>query len=175
MHLRPWFWKGSRRVLRNTRLAVATLAALSCLPAGCTHGARPASADRPGEQVQTIEQYWPNGKLRLRKQVLKTPDGALVNHGAYTRWHDNGRKEYEGVYVDGELEGVETTWHKNGQKWIEEHYVHGQRHGASYTWDDSGVKRGETHHVYGKPAGTWTTWDAKGKIKSQQRFEADPP
>ncbi len=167
----PWFWKGSRRVLRNTRLAVATLAALSCLPAGCTHGARPASADRLGEQAQTIEQYWPNGKLRLRKQVLKTPGGALVNHGAYTRWHDNGRKEYEGVYVDGELEGVETTWHKNGQKWIEAHYVGGKKHGPRYIWHETSTKIKEEHYVNGKPHGTWTVWSTSGRIRSQQTFE----
>jgi len=160
-------------VLRNTRLAVAALATLSCLPAGCTHGARSASAARPGEQVQTIKEYWPNGELQLRKQVLKTPDGALVNHGAYTRWHDNGRKEYEAVYVDGKLEGVETTWHKNGQKWIEAHYADGQKHGPRYIWNESGTKIKEEHYVNGKPHGTWTSWKNSGKIRSQQTFEDD--
>ena len=157
-------------MLRNTRLATAILAALSCLPAGCTHGARPAPVAGPGEQVQTIEEYWPNGELRLSKQVLKAPDGALVNHGGYTRWHDNGQKEYESTYVEGKLEGVETTWHKNGQKWVEAHYIAGQKHGPRYIWNESGTKVKEEHYVNGKPHGTWTSWNSSGRIRSQQTF-----
>jgi antitoxin component YwqK of YwqJK toxin-antitoxin module len=158
-------------VPRKAQLAVAALTTLLCLPFGCTHGGRSASAARPGEQVQAVEEYWPNGKLRLRKQVLKTPDGALVNHGAYTRWHDSGRKEYEAVYVEGKLEGVETTWHKNGQKWIEAHYADGQKHGPRYIWNESGTKIKEEHYVHGKPSGTWTSWKSSGKIRSQHTFE----
>jgi antitoxin component YwqK of YwqJK toxin-antitoxin module len=149
------------------------LVALSCLLAGCRHADRSPPAARPAEQVQTIEQHWPNGELRLRKQVLETPDGGLVNHGAYTRWHDNGRKEYEAVYVDGKLEGVETTWHKNGRKWIEAHYVGGHNHGPRYIWNKDGTKVKEEHYVNGKPHGTWTSWNSSGRIRSQQTFEDD--
>ena len=174
-------------------LVLATLTTGLCLQVGCGSDARKAPLEEPGKEEQpvaqkeptptgptlekpdVVEQYWPEGQLQLRKQVLRKPDGTLVNHGTYTRWYNNGRKEYEAFLVRGKKHGTTTRWHKNGRKWSEQHYVNGQKHGASYIWDENGVKRKEEHHFHGRPHGTWTTWDGKGKIKWQGSFDRGVP
>lgn len=159
--------------------ALAGLFGTLAVARGCTPGERAALADRSVEKsaddVQVVEEYWPDGKLRLRKEVLRRADSTFINHGTYTRWHDNGNREYEATYVRGELHGVETAWHKNGQKWTEEDYDHGVRHGTRRTWDQSGRLRSEEHRVKGKPDGTWTIWKADGSVKWQGHFDHGKP
>ena len=159
----------------NNRLVSFVLAVLLCLPAGCKHGAKKTSLKGPAEKVEIVEQHWPDGKLRLRKHVLKHPDGTAVNHGTYSRWYNNAQKEYEAVFVMGRKEGTATLWHRNGKEWTEEHYVDGKKHGARYTWDDDGRRRKEEHYFNGKPDGTWTVWDKKGRIKWQGSFDRGIP
>ena len=157
------------------RLAFAVLTGLLCLPAGCKHDARTVSLKHAAEKVEVVEERWPDGTIQLRRQVVRNPDGTAVNHGAYTRWHPDGRKEYEATFVQGKKNGTATLWHKNGRKWTEEQYVHGKKHGVRRIWDENGVKRKEEQHVEGKPHGTWTLWDKNGKIKWQGSFEHGKP
>ena len=132
-----------------TRMLVRCALAFSpvCLCAGCTQHtdadvgqptAKPSadappqvgeSDDRPG--VGVLEDYWPDGTLRLRKHVVITPDGTEILHGPLVRWHSNGQTEYEGTFAHGKKEGVAIRYHKNGRKWLEEHYLDGQRHGVA--------------------------------------------
>jgi hypothetical protein len=129
----------------------------------------------PGEELSIVEDHWEDGTLRLRKQVLQKADGEVVNHGRYTRWHKNGRKEYEAVFIRGRKQGVAISWHKNGRKWLVERYRDGKRHGISTTWDEEGRKRKEERFYDGQPHGTWTVWDSKGRIKWQGKFEHGKP
>ena len=156
-------------------LAGASIVLVLSLAGGCRHGADGARVQPSAEKAELVETIWPDGKPRLRKQVLRQPDGTLLDHGIYTTWYDNGQKEFEGVYARGQLDGVATSWHRNGQKWVEEPYRLGRRHGARFSWDDKGVLRKEEHFVDDKPDGTWTTWDAQGRIKSQQHFDQGAP
>ena|GEM_PF-1926453 len=163
------------RMLANMRRARGVLIVLLCVPAGCTHRANMTQCRSPAQRVEIVEEHWPDGKLRLRKHMLRGPDGTPINHGPYRRWHTDGRKEYEANFVRGEKDGIETRWHRNGQKWIEACYVRGRRHGVSHTWDEDGMKRKEERHTHGKPHGTWTVWDRDGNVKWQGRFEHDAP
>ncbi len=162
-------------MLDCARLPSTVLLLLACTSMGCRHGTREASSDRSLGEVRIVKQHWPDGRLRLRKQVLKQPDGTLVNHGTYMLWYDSGRKEYKATFVWDKNHGVATRWHKNGQKSVEEHYSYGKRHGTRRTWDEDGVKRKEEHHVDDEPDGVWTVWDKHGRIKWQGRFDHGIP
>jgi YD repeat-containing protein len=131
--------------------------------------------DQADEQREVVEEFWPDGKPRLHREVLRSPAGALVDDGTYTRWYENGLKEYQATYVRGRLHGVETAWHQNGQKRTEQHYDHGARHGARYDWDEQGRLRREEHYVKDRPHGTWTIWKPDGSIKWQARFDHGKP
>jgi len=128
-------------MLDNWRLAPLILTALLFLPPGCAQTDRKAPPPRGVDRVETVEEHWPDGRLRLRREVLRTADGTLLDHGTYTRWHDNGQQEYQATFIEGQIHGVATRWHRNGQIWTEQHFAHGQRHGPRYTWDEAGRKR----------------------------------
>ena len=145
------------------------------LLAGCRAPAREAQPGISSARTDVVEERWPNGVWRLRKEVLRNPDGTTVDQGAHTRWYDNGQVEYQATFVHGQVDGVATSYHRNGQKAIEQHFANGVRQGPRYNWDDQGRLRKEEHFVDDKPDGTWTAWDAEGKIEGQQHFEHGAP
>jgi antitoxin component YwqK of YwqJK toxin-antitoxin module len=130
---------------------------------------------RADQQREVVEEFWPDGKPRLRREVSRSPDGTLVNDGIYTRWYQNGLKEYQATYVCGELDGVETAWHQNGQKRTEQHYDHGLRQGVRRDWDEAGRLRREEYYFKDSPDGTWTIWKPDGSIEWQARFDHGKP
>ncbi len=154
-------------------LAMAALAAGVFLSMGCTYAGRTAPEHATFHESEVVEEFWPNGETRLRKYVVGI-DGA-IDHGPYTKWYDNGQKEYEATVVMGKKDGLVTRWHRNGQKWKEERYANGKRHGVSVSWDQSGRKRQEERHLDGKPHGTWTIWAPDGRVKAQQHFDHGKP
>jgi len=134
----------------------------------------PSFAQIPIANVETVEEYWPNGQLRLRKEVLQREDGTLVDHGSFERWHDNGEKEYEALFVHGKKEGTTIRYHKNGRKSTEQEYKKGRRHGRSLTWDDSGRLVKEESWSEGRPHGTWIIWQ-DGKVKWSHTYDHGKP
>ena len=40
-------------------------------------------------------------------------------------WHDNGQKEEEGSYHDGQLDGSVTAWDRDGHVWLKTEYKGG--------------------------------------------------
>ena len=152
--------------------------ALFALLAAVWVGGSPALGQRPDEQpeapVKVVETRWPNGELRLRKQVLHLEDGTVVDHGRFERWHTNGKKEYEAVFVHGKKEGTTIRYHKNGRKAAQQEYKDGKRHGRCVSWDDSGKMVKEENWADGKPHGTWTVWQ-DGKVKWSHTFDHGKP
>jgi len=154
--------------MRSTRIMIlGLLMVLSVISA-------PILGQLPVEDVETVEEYWPNGQLRLRKQLLRLEDGTVVEHGTFERWHDNGKKEYEAVFVQGRKEGTTIRYHKNGRKATEQEYSNGKRHGHSTTWNDSGARVKQEQWENGEPHGTWTIWDG-GKVKWSHTYDHGSP
>lgn len=137
---------------------------------------QPRAAERNSDtDVQTITEHWPDGRVRVERHVMRLPDDTLQDHGLYTCWFPSGQKEYEGLYVRGQLHGVEVRWHDNGQKAVEQHWDHGARHGPRYNWDPQGRLRKEEFYVNDRPDGTWTVYKDNGEIKWRQKFSAGDP
>ena len=63
-----------------------------------------------------------------------------------TSWYENGQKESERYYVDGERHGLTTFWYESGQKKFEINYVAGQ-HELVTSWYENGQKKCEVNYV----------------------------
>jgi antitoxin component YwqK of YwqJK toxin-antitoxin module len=149
---------------RMTILRLAILPLVAALGAGCVQPLRAAVPDSPPGTRAVVEEHWPNGQLRLRKQVLRLEDGSTVDDGTFERWYSDGGKEYEAVFVNGKKEGTTVRYHRNGRIASREEYEDGQRNGASVSWDDAGSKVKEENWADGRPHGTWTIWQ-DGKVE----------
>jgi antitoxin component YwqK of YwqJK toxin-antitoxin module len=66
-----------------------------------------------------------------------------ARHGAWIRWHDNGKKAAESHLVDGVPDGDQFEWYKNGQLAGQARFKQGKPDGKAITWDEKGRKTGE--------------------------------
>jgi len=148
---------------------------LAALPLACSQDVAKTSGGAAARDADVIEEYWPDRRIRMRKEVVLAPDGTVINHGNHVEWHPNGFKRYEATYVDGKLEGVETQWHENGRMMTQQGFEGGLRHGPRSDWDPKGRKRKEEHFDHDVPHGTWTIWDKDGRIKWQCEFDHGTP
>lgn len=68
--------------------------------------------------------------------------------GRWTDYHADATKAWEGVLVNGKLDGKVTAWHANGRKCAEAHFLNGHRHGTETWWDEDGNVSVQTSHFY---------------------------
>ena len=78
-------------------------------------------------QTYTGMEFFDNGKPKSIK-TCKMSKGRLVLANE-TGWHENGQKEIEGKYKDGEKDGRWTSWWQHGQKQEEGTYKNGKKDG----------------------------------------------
>jgi hypothetical protein len=156
-------------ILRFALLLLLAVLALVCPT--LTYG----SSDKPpAAGHETVEERWPDGTLRQRKQVLRLEDGTTVDDGPFERWHSDGTMEYKAVFVFGKKEGTTLRYHRNGRIASRQHYQDGRLDGPSVSWDDSGRKVKEENWADGQPHGTWTVWK-DGKIAWTHTFDHGDP
>lgn len=149
-------------------LPLVVLLAVAAVPA------RSPRSDAPLETPRIVEEYWPNGQLRLRKHVVVADDGSTVDDGPFERWYSEGVKEYEAVFVMGKKEGTTVRFHRNGRIASREAYRNGQRDGPSISWSPTGEKVKEEHWADGRPHGTWTVW-SHGAVEWTHTFDHGDP
>ncbi|MBP5396848.1 MAG: toxin-antitoxin system YwqK family antitoxin [Bacteroidales bacterium] len=79
--------------------------------------------------------YFPGEKKYMEKNYDETgkPDGVWVS------WYENGNKNSEGTYRDGQWQGVYKVWHPNGKLFYSGEYDRGKRVGIWKFYDSTGV------------------------------------
>jgi hypothetical protein len=166
--------------LVQRRLPVLLVVLLLTAGCGAVRGTAPAveagpeSAPESAPEAEILEEFWPDGRIRIRHQVIRDADGGPVEHGVYTRWHENGGKEYETIFDHGRKDGRAVRWHMSGAIWIEEFYVLGLKEGSCRTWNEAGDLVKEEQYAGGKPHGTWTVWK-KGVVRARSCFDQGVP
>ena len=93
----------------------------------------------------------------------KTLKNGIVWNGSFTFWYENGQKEWEETYKDGEEDGLSTWWYKNGQKRMERPYKDGKRDGLQTQWYENGQKSWEGTYKDGELDGLVTQWMYDGQ------------
>lgn len=181
-----------RRLFRWAGLALLAIAAGA---AGC-RSAQPATGPAAAEEnVTTLVQRWPNGRLMTRREVLAgatrsdqpgSHAGASsqsvekaaaepVDHGVFAQWFPDGTLQYIGRYRQGRLHGIELQWHDNGRPAALAWYADGQRQGLRRTWNPDGKLVTEESYLDDRPHGTWSVWEPSGRLKWQGRFDRGEP
>jgi len=84
--------------------------------------------------------------------------------GLGVEWYENGQKQSEGNYKDGNFDGLWVEWYENGQKMTEENHKDGEMDGLVVFWHENGQKRWEVNYKNGKPVeGSEKLWNSKGE------------
>lgn len=64
------------------------------------------SDDQPIEGAEVIRERFPDGSLKVARQVILDADGNYVNHGSFSQWNAEGQKIVSGQFVLGIRQGV---------------------------------------------------------------------
>jgi antitoxin component YwqK of YwqJK toxin-antitoxin module len=64
-----------------------------------------------GDEVEIVRERYPDGKVRIERQVTQDPQGNYVNHGAWKMLTPNGEVSAEGQYNMGQRVGLWIRWH----------------------------------------------------------------
>lgn len=74
----------------------------------------------------------------IQKKNLNIENPNKIMNGPYWQYHDNGQKQAEGRYLNGQLEGKWVWWYENGQKQEEVDYMYGKPKGEGLAWYPDG-------------------------------------
>lgn len=110
-------------------------------------------------------------ELVERKGVLYKVNSEKGFTGVVVEKYDNGQKESEGTYKNGELDGVETTWLRGWGKFTEKNYKDGELNGTSTVWYDNGQKSYEKSYKDGELNGVSTSWYKNGQKKTEETLK----
>lgn len=76
--------------------------------------------------------------LNEQKFIEGTYDTKQERNGKWTSWFDDGKKNSQGTYVNGELDGKYTVWHPNGNIHYTGQYKKGKQIGKWTFYNDNG-------------------------------------
>jgi antitoxin component YwqK of YwqJK toxin-antitoxin module len=115
-----------------------------------------------GVETETIRERFPNGTVRIERQVALDAEGNYVKHGSYQEWNDKGQPVIIGQYVQGKREG----------HWLQFIYkpVSGILTAMPYNEFEPPFTS-DAEFKDNKLQGTWKIADAKGRIASIIDFE----
>lgn len=123
---------------------------------------------------------WYNNGYKKSKITFK--DG--LYHGKSYGWYENGNKDYEGEYNNGDGTDLGTTgvpkngrtgqwifYYESKQKLSESKFKNGKIDGVSTTWYENGQKESEGNFIEGKNEGVYSTWYENGQIKGKYNYK----
>lgn len=74
----------------------------------------------------------------------------ITINGQYERWYPNGKKAFQGQYLNGKRIGIWSFWDPViGYKYLENHYLNGKLEGITKNWDANGVLISEMYAQQG--------------------------
>ncbi len=117
-----------------------------------------------GESLEErIVSTYPNG---LPTQVIYHAKGNPDQVVKEVRFYDNGEKQEEGRFQEGQRHGKWVYWYPNGQKWSEGYFFDGERDGEARVWYDNGNLHYTGQYDKGVTAGEWLFYTPEGdKLK----------
>lgn len=144
-----------------------------------------ASVGSDSKAVETIRERYPDGKLRVEREVIRDAKDNYVNHGLWKMWDKEGYGVGEGKYVGGKRQGVWTRWFMpsdvplshdvpyrdcQGPFVSQAEFDAGKLNGCWRIHDAQQRKISEWHYVAGRRHGPWSSWYANGRKMREANY-----
>jgi antitoxin component YwqK of YwqJK toxin-antitoxin module len=98
-------------------------------------------------------------------------DSAVPYSGPFIDYYYNGKKQGEGMFKDGLLEGLYTGYYQDGTTSYCTNYAKGVENGESKEYFQNGKIHQEGAFKNGKDDGVWKEWYSTGQLKRQTEFK----
>lgn len=95
----------------------------------------------------------------------------LPYSGKFIDYYYNGKKQGEGIFKSGRVDGRRTMFYQNGQLEMERTYTNGIENGLEKEYYEDGTLKQKGEFVNGKEHGTWEMYFPNGQIKQRSSFE----
>jgi len=150
---------------------------MSTLPS-VAPGATPMTASSDGAQVETATERYPNGSIKVEREVILDSEANYVNHGKYTMYGLDGSVLKTGEFREGKQQGKWIQHFSEDKGYIisaeqqrdfagpfvsEATFVDGKLHGTWTIKDRSGQNIIEWNFSHGDRNGKWTWWHSNGQ------------
>jgi antitoxin component YwqK of YwqJK toxin-antitoxin module len=107
---------------------------------------------------------YPDGAVRVVREVVKLSDDQLVNHGKFTEYYANGQKFAEGSYDHGVHDGQWTFWHeKTSQICKVVNFKQGRADGSWDVFREDGTLQAKRTYKDNLRDGVWLIYHEDGK------------
>lgn len=117
---------------------------------------------------KVISSSYPNG-TPMKIEYYKQGDsaGQVVRE---VRFWENGEKESEINYSNGEKNGESILWYASGKKKSTYLYKDGMKQGAFTEWYENGEICFEGEYSNDTPSGKWKFWSENGELESEKSY-----
>jgi antitoxin component YwqK of YwqJK toxin-antitoxin module len=92
--------------------------------------------------------------------------------GPFIDYYLNGRKQGEGNFKEGVVEGTRTVYYPDGKKNFQRNYSNGIENGEAEQYFPNGQLKYKGVFKEGKELGRWEEWYSTGKLKRVTEFKA---
>jgi antitoxin component YwqK of YwqJK toxin-antitoxin module len=155
-----------------------------------TTESKPATESSEGdaeEAAEVIKDRYPNGSVRIERQVTQDAQGNYLNHGTWKNWDERGNLIAQGQYEYGNRTGVWIRWYRSvqdanilaklpysqfvGPFISQATFKNDQLDGLWTIYDGKTHKISQWSFVAGKRQGPSTWWYANGKKMREANFQ----
>lgn len=91
--------------------------------------------------------------------------------GRFIDYYYNGRKQGEGTFKDGIVDGLRKMYNQNGTVAMERRYLNGIEHGLEREFYEDGSLKQKGEFVNGKHEGVWEMYYPNGQLKQRSTFK----
>ncbi|MGD9720967.1 MAG: toxin-antitoxin system YwqK family antitoxin [Pirellulales bacterium] len=119
-------------------------------------------ADDKSSENEAIKERYPDGRIKVQREVTQDASGNYLNHGAWKMWDQRGNLMAQGQYHYGDRTGTWIRWYRS----VSEAPL---LRTAPYK-DYAGPFVSQATFQNGKLNGYWTIYDGKLRKISQWRF-----
>jgi uncharacterized protein len=148
------------------------------------------AADDDQSKIETIKERYPNGRVRIEREVTQDAAGNYNNHGKWKMWDDRGNGIAEGNFEHGKRTGTWVRWYRSvseaklltqqpyqqfaGPFASQATFKDGQLDGMWAIYDAKQHKISEWNFSDGRRNGTSTWWYPTGrKMREVQYRDGD--
>ena len=92
--------------------------------------------------------------------------------GQFLDYYYNGRKQGEGTFLNGKLNGHRKLYYQNGKLAVERVYQDGIENGFEQEYYEDGSLKQKGEFVNGKEEGIWESFYPNGQVKLRSKYKA---
>jgi len=175
----------------NRLLLTPDLTAEDSGSASATSPSKPSLqfALNPGQaavaKVETVTERYPDGSVKIERQVTQDSAGNYINHGTYTMYNLDGKPLKAGQFQNGKQHGAWVQYLAKDEGYLfstgqekefqgpfasESTFVDGQLHGIWRIKDRNKNNVIEWNFEHGVRDGRWTWWHPNGQKRSEATY-----